>query len=201
MRARFGWTLGALALAALMAGTALADTHSFSLEEGGSIRFRCRGAGITHPAEGRFTTVTSLLEIDPADLSTARGEVQVIMASVTTVESGWDVMFRRAPFLSIDEFPRARFVVTGVEGATALRSGHWTPLRIVGDFTIHGVTKAKTADALVYWDEGSRRLRVRARTEMTWADHDILMPEGNTRAFAGDRAALLISLDYRVPAS
>jgi hypothetical protein len=34
---------------------------------------------------------------------------------------------------------------------------------------------------------------------MTWDEHDISMPEGNTRSFAGDRAALLISLDFIAP--
>jgi len=194
-----GWVAAAVALSALMAGTALADPQAFSLEEGGTVRFRCRGPGIQHPAEGRFSTVTSRLELDPSDLSNVSGEVQVLMVSITTVDSGWDVMFRRAPFLAIGEFPRARFVVTGVEGATALVSGRWTPLRILGDFTIHGITKAQAIDALVFWDAATKRVRLRAVTEMTWADHDIEMPDGHTRAFAGDRAALLISLDYLGP--
>jgi polyisoprenoid-binding protein YceI len=187
------------ALISVSAATAQADAVALSLQEGGSVRFRCRGPGITHPAEGRFSTVTSQLELDPADLSTVSGEVQVMMVSVTTEDSAWDVMFRRAPFLEIEEHPRAKFVVTGVEGAERLESGRWTPLRIVGEFTIHGVTKPKEVEAIVFWDEDTGRLRVRGRTVMTWADHDIDMPEGNTRRFAGDRAALLISLDFLAP--
>jgi polyisoprenoid-binding protein YceI len=188
-----------LALPSAFSVTAFADPIAFALEEGGAVRFRCRGEGIQHPAEGRFSTVTSHLELDPSDLSSLRGEVQVFMTSITTDSSGWDVMFRRAPFLDIDQFPRATFTVTGVEGATSLESGRWTRLRILGDFTIHGVTKGKSVEALVFWDAETRRLRLRARTEMTWDEHDISMPEGNTRSFAGDRAALLISLDFIAP--
>ncbi len=193
----FGVVLGTFLMAA---ATAHAEPMSFSLQEDGSVRFRCRGPGITHPAEGRFSTVASHLELDPADLSTVHGEVVVMMVSITTEDSAWDVMFRRAPFLEIDEYPQAKLVVTGVEGADHLESGRWTPLVIHGDFTVHGITKPQTIEALVFWDAESRRLRVRARTVMTWADHDIAMPEGNTRRFAGDRAALLISLDYLAPA-
>ncbi|HJL45314.1 MAG TPA: YceI family protein, partial [Polyangiaceae bacterium LLY-WYZ-15_(1-7)] len=104
-----------LALAAT-AGSAEAQRTAWQIDDGTAVRFVCQGPQVESAAEGRFSSVNARLEMDPTELQTARGAVQVLLASITTDLGGWDAMFRAAPFLALDEHPRATFELLAVEG-------------------------------------------------------------------------------------
>ncbi|MAC28980.1 MAG: hypothetical protein CMN29_23545 [Sandaracinus sp.] len=189
-----------LALAAT-AGSAEAQRTAWQIDDGTAVRFVCQGPQVESAAEGRFSSVNARLEMDPTELQTARGAVQVLLASITTDLGGWDAMFRAAPFLALDEHPRATFELLAVEGAERLRPGRWTRLRLRGRMTVKGTMREVEVPARARWTaaEGDEpeRVELRARFRIDWDDYDIAVPDGWTRNFAGDRARVDVVLKLR----
>lgn len=82
--------------------------------------------------------------------------------------------FLRGNTLQSDQFPLASFVVTGIEGFTMPADGEETTFTLVGNFTLHGVTKAMAWTATASKDGNS--LTGTAKTEFDMADFDIQKP-------------------------
>ncbi len=188
-----------VALLFVSSSTVWAQTSSWRLEEG-SVRFTCEGPQIRDAARGHFSAVSSQIVLDPDNLATARGAMGVVMTSLSTELHGWDTMFRSAPFLNVGAHPRATFEVLQVEGATALRADEETGVQLVGRLTVNGVAREMTIPARIRWHSaGDRPERVEVLTTflLRWTDHDLVVPEGWTRHFAGDGARLRVHLVYR----
>lgn len=168
----------------------------------GEVGFVCEGPEIAVPAWGQFSTVESVLRLDPQDLTKVSGHIDVYMVSIRTDDSAWDTMFRRAAFLEIDDHPKSRFVLDSVRGAKKLEPNEWTSMTLVGSFELHGVTRKVTVPATAKWvpAEGQQKagLRVRASFHVKWDDYEIAVPTGGTRTFAGDGALIYSDLRYRV---
>ena len=82
--------------------------------------------------------------------------------------------FLRGNTLQSDQFPLASFVVTGIEDFTMPADGEETTFTLVGNFTLHGVTKAM-AWTVTASKEGDS-LSGTAKTEFDMADFDIQKP-------------------------
>lgn len=177
------------------------DPNRYSLDDG-KVRFVCEGPDVTVPAWGQFGTVAGALSIDPNDLSTAAGNIDVYMVSIRTDDSAWDAMFRHAGFLEIDEMPTSRFVLNRVRGAEMLEERKWVPMKLEGQFTLHGKTRKITMPATAKWSPADpltgqdERIHVRASFHITWDEYEIAMPTGHTRTFAGDGALIHADLEY-----
>ena len=202
----------AATVAAIAFATSTASADEYVLADSSVVSFTCRGAEITQAARGRFGALSGRLEFNPGDLTVARGAMDVVLASITTDDSGWDAMFRRAPFLALDEFPRARFSVTGLTRTPVLRPNHWTTVELVGRMSLHGLERDMRVPARLRWapqgsarEDGSRRshdeLEVRAELPVSWEAFAIRIPAGSTRTFAGDGALVSIELTFRRKAS
>jgi polyisoprenoid-binding protein YceI len=90
---------------------------------------------------GHFGTLSGTIELDSEDVSRSSVEVAIDAASIDTREAQRDAHLRSADFLDVEKFPQITF-----------RSRRVTPqgggrLSIVGDLTIHGVTREVTLDA------------------------------------------------------
>lgn len=75
---------------------------------GSTLRFE--GSFQNEPFVGAFPGFRSRLRFDPADLKSARLEVEIPMAMSTTHRSDYDSEMRAAWFLDVAEFPAARYV-------------------------------------------------------------------------------------------
>jgi polyisoprenoid-binding protein YceI len=84
---------------------------------------------------GRFAAWSGTLELDEADLTKSRLDVTIDAASVDTKEPKRDDHLRSADFLDVEKYPHLTFKSTGIEKAD---DGY----KLVGDLTIHGVTKS-----------------------------------------------------------
>jgi polyisoprenoid-binding protein YceI len=84
---------------------------------------------------GRFTDVTGTAIYDEAQPARSRVEVRVGVASIDTREPQRDAHLRSADFFDADRFSEITFTSTRLEGDP---SGEFT---LVGDLTIHGVTR------------------------------------------------------------
>ncbi|MFI5214769.1 MAG: YceI family protein, partial [Gemmatimonadales bacterium] len=118
-----------------------------------AITFRVRHLGITW-VNGKFGSWTSELVYDPANPEAASVTAHIRTASVNTEVDRRDNDIRQNYFVA-DSFPEITFTSTRVE-----RAGD-THLRITGDLTIHGVTKAVVLETEINGQlNGSRGKRV-----------------------------------------
>jgi polyisoprenoid-binding protein YceI len=89
---------------------------------------------------GQFAEVGGTVAFDPADLSKTKVEVEIDANSIDTANERRDKHLRSADFFDVEQYPKVRFASKRVEGNA--QSG----LKLVGDLTMHGVTKEVTLD-------------------------------------------------------
>jgi polyisoprenoid-binding protein YceI len=90
---------------------------------------------------GHFSKVSGKIELDPENLSRSSVEVTIDAASIDTREPQRDAHLRSADFLDVEKFPEIAF-----RSRTVAPQGGGR-LTIVGDLTIHGVTREIALDA------------------------------------------------------
>jgi polyisoprenoid-binding protein YceI len=86
--------------------------------------------------KGDFDKVTGTVEYDEANPSASKINIVVDVNSISTREPQRDAHLKSADFFDAEKFPTITFVSTGV-----VKSGE-DSFEVVGDLTIHGVTKA-----------------------------------------------------------
>jgi polyisoprenoid-binding protein YceI len=87
---------------------------------------------------GHFKTFSGSLQLDEADLGKSSVSVEIDAASIDTHEAKRDEHLRSADFFDVAQFPKLSFVSKKLE-----LEGKQV-VRVVGDLTIHGVTKEVT---------------------------------------------------------
>jgi polyisoprenoid-binding protein YceI len=85
--------------------------------------------------KGRFASVSGHAYVNPAEPSRPELEVTIDAASVDTGEANRDAHLRSPDFLDVDTYPHITFRARRIEGD--LRKN----FELVGDLTIHGVTR------------------------------------------------------------
>ena len=85
--------------------------------------------------KGDFDKVTGTIVLDDADPAASSLNVTVDVASISTREPQRDAHLKSAEFFDVEKFPTMTFVSTGV-----VKSGE-DSYEVVGDLTIHGVTR------------------------------------------------------------
>ncbi len=89
---------------------------------------------------GRFTRWNAKLALDGADLASSSVDVEIEAASIETGVADRDAHLRSPDFLDVEKHPTLRYRSRRVELASKDR------LRVVGDLTIHGVTREVVLD-------------------------------------------------------
>jgi polyisoprenoid-binding protein YceI len=84
---------------------------------------------------GSFQKLSGTLEFDPQNPALAKVDVAIDAASINTNEAQRDAHLKSADFFDVEKFPTLTFKSTKVEGTPG-------DLKLVGDLTIHGVTKS-----------------------------------------------------------
>src|SRR5688500_18409853 len=102
-----------------------------------SVNFHIRHLMVSK-VHGRFTKWSGILELDNQDLTNSRVEVDIEAASIDTQEQKRDDHLRSADFLEVEKYPLITF-----KSRQVTRGGD-EEYRVVGDLTIHGVTRSVT---------------------------------------------------------
>lgn len=89
---------------------------------------------------GTFGDVDGTLEIDDATPTTARGEIRVQTASISTGFGARDTHLRSADFFDVEQYPEIVVRFDGVEARAA------DDYRVTADLTIRDVTRPVTFD-------------------------------------------------------
>ncbi|MCL6598183.1 MAG: YceI family protein [Alicyclobacillus macrosporangiidus] len=88
--------------------------------------------------KGTFHTFDAVIEADPEDLTTARIEFTVDVASVDTRNEDRDNHLRSADFFDAENYPKMTFKATRIVKKS---EGEY---EVTGDLTIRGVTRPET---------------------------------------------------------
>jgi polyisoprenoid-binding protein YceI len=91
--------------------------------------------------KGRFADVHGTIQRDERDITRSTVEVEIGVASIDTREPQRDAHLRSADFFDAETFPTLTFATRRIE-----RSGEGR-LRLIGDLTMHGVTREVVLDA------------------------------------------------------
>ena len=141
--------LTTIALAVLVASPVLAQTAAFkdpSKIEGGSYAIEPYHTRVLFSVEhfgfstyyGEFTKTSGTLKLDPAKVDASTLEISVDTSSVSTPSDKLTGELKSADWLDAGKFPAITFKSTKVT-KTGAETAH-----VMGDITIHGVTKPVT---------------------------------------------------------
>ncbi len=134
-----------------------------------SINFKIMHAGFSWMT-GRFNRFTGNFSYDKNNISASNVNVEIDASSVDTNYAKRDKHLRSDDFLDVEKFPKARFV------STKFIDKGSDKMEIIGDLTLHGVTKSITINAQKV-AEGERKGKYLAgflgTTELTLKDYNI----------------------------
>jgi polyisoprenoid-binding protein YceI len=132
-----------LAAAALLAAAPLyAVTYTFEPEHTQGV-VRWNHLGFANPT-AQFNNVHGMLEFDQADPAHASVMVTIPLTSMSTGVADLNEDFQSSDFFDFAKFPAATFKSTRVEkGATP------DTLKVVGDLSLHGITKPVALDVTI----------------------------------------------------
>jgi polyisoprenoid-binding protein YceI len=88
---------------------------------------------------GRFSNVTGKISYDPKNLAAAKVEATIDASTVDTQQAKRDAHLKSPDFFDVAKYPAITFKSTKWAKANG-------KLQIIGDLTIHGVTKPVTLD-------------------------------------------------------
>ncbi len=92
---------------------------------------------------GKFAKWSGTLQLDPQDLGKSQVAVTIDAASIDTSDGQRDGHLKSPDFFDVAQFPELSFKSRRVETRGAVKA------RIIGDLTLHGVTKEVVLDAEV----------------------------------------------------
>lgn len=151
-----------------IAAIATAPVPSFQLDASHShVAFAVRHLMISN-VRGEFTKLTGQAQFDPARPEETRLAVSIDAASISTREDKRDAHLRSADFFDVEQYPELVFVS---KRTVAREDG----LDVIGDLTIHGVTKEITLAVDEITPEhkdpwGNTRIGATARTKIRRSD-------------------------------
>jgi len=120
--------------------TPQAATTTWQLDPVHSVaEFKVRHMMISN-VKGLFTGISGVLHLDEADISNSYVEATIDAASINTREPQRDAHLKSGDFFESEKFPTLSFKSTHVRRAGV------GELSVVGELTIHGVTKEVTFD-------------------------------------------------------
>lgn len=128
-------------VSALGSADAMAATYKIDTEGAhASINFRVKHLGFSW-LTGRFDLFEGSFEFDPENPASSSVSVEIDTNSVNSNHEARDNHLRSDDFLNVAEHPTATFKSTSIE-----LMGE-TTAKIIGDFTLNGVTKPIVLDA------------------------------------------------------
>jgi polyisoprenoid-binding protein YceI len=164
-------SLSAVAFALLLTTSAVAQEIWQLDPPHSSAQFAVRHLGISI-VRGAFTNVSGTVQYDPANLEKTSIQAFITAASVDTRFEMRDRELRSEDFLDVERYPTITFASKKVEAAGAGK------LKIIGDLTIHGITKEVVLDAegplsTLTDPSGNKRMGASATTKINRNDFGV----------------------------
>ena len=128
-------------LAAFLATSAFAQTGKWTLDRTHSQISFSVSHMVVAEAEGKFDSFDVAVLSDKEDLTDAKVDVTIQVASVNTDNKKRDEHLKSADFFEAEKFPTITFK------SKELKKVSDNKYKLIGDFTMHGVTKSLELDA------------------------------------------------------
>lgn len=126
-------SLMALTFATLVAAPAFAAEYTVDANHS-DVGFKVRHMGVSW-VKGSFDKVSGTVNFDEATPEDASVTITIDATSINTRNEGRDNHLRNPDFLDVEKYPTITFV------STAVKDFDGESLTLIGDFTMHGVTK------------------------------------------------------------
>jgi len=156
------------------------------------VGFAVKHMGVS-TVRGEFREFDGALEVDESGELKAHGTVRA--ASVDTGQSQRDEHLRSADFFDVAEYPEIRFESTSIE-----RVGE-EGFRIVGELTIHGITREIELDAelggVERGPEGEQRTGLEVGGQLSRKDYEMKFNAalGSGNAVVADKVKLALDVE------
>jgi len=156
------------------------------------VGFAVKHLGVS-TVRGEFRDFDGTLEVDEEGTARAYGTVQA--ASVTTNQDQRDEHLRSADFFEVDEHPELLFESTRIEQADE------DTFKVVGDLTLHGVTREIELDAELggtgSGPEGDERVGLDVTGQLSRKDHEMRFNAalGGGNAVVSDKVKLALDIE------
>jgi polyisoprenoid-binding protein YceI len=156
------------------------------------VEFAVRHLGIA-TVRGHFGSFEGSFEIGD-DIASSRAYGSVEAASVDTQEQQRDDHLRSPDFFDIERFPRIEFASKEIRPLGDER------FEVVGDLTLHGVTRELTLSAEILGTEtdpwGNERVGLEARGELNRKDYGMTFNQvlGSGNVLVSDKVKLIIEV-------
>lgn len=179
-----------------MAAAAAAQSGTWQIDPNHSAaQFSVRHLGVS-TVRGAFMKVSGSATYDPADVSKDSVDVTIDASSVDTRVQMRDNDLRSPNFLDVQKYPTITFKSKQTKSAGAGK------LQMVGDLTIHGVTKEVTLDvdgpsAQIKDPWGNQRIGASASTKVNRHDFGVNGAPGAV----GDDITITIDTELFQPAA
>ena len=157
-----------------------------------SVRFSVKHMGIAN-VRGKFREFEGTLEVKES-LADSRAFGTVKVASIDTGEAQRDDHLRSPDFFNVEEFPEIRFDSTHINAIDDESS------RVVGNLTMHGVTREVTLDVLIQGTDTDPWGNIRAGLEIVGkllrSDFDMKFNQalGSGNMLVGDKVGLALDI-------
>lgn len=190
---RFTLLCSALALFSL---SAAAQVQTWKIDPNHTAaQFSVRHMGIS-TVRGAFTKVSGTAEYDPANPAKASVEVTIEAASVDTRVEMRDNDLRSPNYFDVAKFPTITFKSKSVQAAGEGK------LKIIGDLTIHGVTKEVALDVdgpskPMTDPRGNTHIGASATTTIKRTDFGV----GSSNPMVGEDISITIDVELLHPAA
>lgn len=130
--------------------------------------------------EGKTSEIAGFVTVDPVDISTAKAKFAVELASLKT-GIGLRDKHMRENHLETEKFPQAIFELERVvaENGSDISDGGPVDITLIGNFTVHGVTKPVEVKARVQYSKDGSADPAKLPGEIMHiiAGFDILLPD------------------------
>ncbi len=135
--------------------------------------------------------VTGDVDIDTGALAATKGSIELAVNSIKTNVDLRDEHLQGPDWLDAKKYPKIKFDITKVEGASALKPGEAAEVKVHGKLTMHGVTREETATAKVRsTDKG---VKVQATFKVNLPQYKVAVPS-LVRLKVNDEIQLNVSL-------
>ena len=177
-------------LAAALSLPAAAATSDWQIDPAhSSAQFAVKHLAIS-TVRGAFTSVKGAIQLDDKDITKSTVDVTIDVNSVDTRVAARDKDLRSDHFFDVEHFPTITFKSKKVEQVAPGK------LKVIGDLTIHGVTKEVTLDvdgpsAPIKDPWGNQRVGISASSKITRQDFGITYGPG----MIGDEVSITIDAE------
>lgn len=175
MRPIISCLTGWLCLAALLQ----AQPVTFTVTDGGDNRVRFESKAPLETVVGTTDQVHGSVTLDPVDLSSGvSAEIVVDAASIKTGNSIRDGHMRNN-HLQTDKYPEIEFTLENLKLEGALQRDQTRQFKILGEFSLHGVTRTIGVPVQVTLSNtgSERRLHVTGSFTVGLSEYDIPRPQ------------------------